>query len=74
MDTSTILTELRRQRDQLAEAIIAFERLAAGSGPRRGRPPKWLAAAREPVAINQDRAEEAPKPRAKKRKVARKSA
>jgi len=48
MDTTNILQELRRQRDQLAEAIVAFERLAAGSGPRRGRPPKWLVAAKEP--------------------------
>ena len=72
MDTSTILTELRRQRDQMAEAIIAFERLAAGSGPRRGRPPKWLAAAREPSAIDTERVA-APKPRAKKRKASKKS-
>jgi hypothetical protein len=72
MDTSTILTELRRQRDQLGEAIIAFERLAAGSGPRRGRPPKWLAAAREPNAVDTDQVP-APKRRAKKRKAGKKS-
>jgi hypothetical protein len=46
MDTGQILQDLRRQRDQLDEAILALERLAAGTGKRRGRPPKWLAAAK----------------------------
>jgi hypothetical protein len=46
MDTSQILQDLRRQRDQLNEAILALERLAAGAGPRLGRPPKWLAVAK----------------------------
>ena len=32
MDTSQILQDLRRQRDQLNEAILALERLAAGAG------------------------------------------
>jgi hypothetical protein len=73
MDTSTILQELRRQRDQLAEAITALERLAAGSGPRRGRPPKWLAAAKDPGEASEERAP-APKPRAKKRRGSKKSA
>lgn len=46
MDTEQILQDLRQRRDQLNEAILAFERLAAGAGPRRGRPPKWLAVAK----------------------------
>jgi hypothetical protein len=33
---------LRREREQIDEAILSLERLAAGSGPRRGRPPAWL--------------------------------
>ena len=68
MDTASILQELRRQRDQLAEAIIAFERLAAGAGPRRGRPPKWLAAAKEPGT-----AAPAEKPATKKRRASKKA-
>ena len=39
-----MLTELRAERDQLAEAILVLERLAAGRGKRRGRPPKWMTA------------------------------
>ena len=38
-----MLAELRAERDQLAEAILIFERLAVGRGKRRGRPPKWMA-------------------------------
>lgn len=68
MDTASILQELRRQRDQLAEAIVAFERIAAGSGPRRGRPPKWLAAAKDPMV-----AAPAEKPAAKKRRASKKA-
>jgi hypothetical protein len=48
MDVNAILTELRRERDQLNETILAMERLAASSGRRRrGRPPAWLAAAKQ---------------------------
>jgi hypothetical protein len=42
MDTGKMLAELRAERDQLDEAILLFERLAAGRGKRRGRPPKWM--------------------------------
>ena len=38
-----MLADLRVERDQLVEAIITLERLAAGRGKRRGRPPKWMA-------------------------------
>jgi hypothetical protein len=37
-----MLTELRTQRDQVGEAIAVLERLAAGRGRRRGRPPTWM--------------------------------
>jgi len=46
MDIGNILTELREEHAQLTEAIISIERLAAGSGKRRGRPPAWMVAAR----------------------------
>jgi len=39
-----MLAELRAERDQLAEAILTLERLAAGRGKRRGRPPAWMTA------------------------------
>lgn len=42
MNLTKILAELRREREQIDEAIMSLERLAAGSGPRRGRPPAWL--------------------------------
>lgn len=37
-----MLAELRQERDQLEDAILTMERLAAGGGKRRGRPPKWM--------------------------------
>ena len=43
MDIANILGELRLEHQQLEEAIIALERLAAGGKSRRGRPPAWLA-------------------------------
>jgi hypothetical protein len=44
MDVNKILDELRSEHQQLGEAILSLERLAAG-GKRRGRPPAWLQAA-----------------------------
>ena len=37
-----MLSDLRSERERLQEAILAIERLAAGGGKRRGRPPKWM--------------------------------
>jgi len=48
MNLIQILTELRREREQLDEAILSLERLSAGSGRRRGRPPAWLKEHRGP--------------------------
>ena len=39
-----MLGELRAERDQLNEAILTLQRLAAGRGRRRGRPPAWMTA------------------------------
>ena len=47
MDVTKIITELRKEREQIEEAIISLERLARGGGARRGRPPAWLAAAKK---------------------------
>jgi hypothetical protein len=43
MDISKILAEMRLEREQLGEAILSLERLAAGGAKRRGRPPAWMA-------------------------------
>ena len=47
MDVSKILEELRREREQLEEAILSLERLARGRGRRRGRPPSWMVEAKK---------------------------
>jgi hypothetical protein len=46
MDVSRILADLRQEREQLEEAILSLERLAAGRGRRRGRPPAWMSEAK----------------------------
>jgi len=43
-----MLADLREQRAQIEEAIIAVERMAMGQGKRRGRPPAWVTAASAP--------------------------
>ena len=42
MDTLKMLAELRAERDQISEAMVALERLATGLRKRRGRPPAWM--------------------------------
>jgi len=42
MDINKMLSDLRQEREQISEAILVLERLTAGQGKRRGRPPKWL--------------------------------
>ena len=42
MNIVRMLEELRAERQQIEEAILVIERLAAGSGRRRGRPSKWM--------------------------------
>ena len=42
IDVAKILGELRAEKEQLEQAILTLERLAAGRGPRRGRPPSWM--------------------------------
>jgi hypothetical protein len=42
MEIHKILAELIEERDQMNEAIMSLERLAAGRGKRRGRPPAWM--------------------------------
>ena len=42
MEMKKILADLIEERNQMNEAILSLERLAAGRGKRRGRPPAWL--------------------------------
>lgn len=42
MDINKMLADLRTEREQITEAILVLERLTAGQGKRRGRPPKWM--------------------------------
>lgn len=44
MDVLKMLAELRQERAHIEEAVITLERLAAGRGRRRGRPPAWMTA------------------------------
>jgi hypothetical protein len=45
MDILKMLADLREQRDQIEQAILVLERIAAGQSKRRGRPPAWMATA-----------------------------
>jgi hypothetical protein len=49
MDILKMLAELRAEREQIEEAILTLERLAAGRGRRRGRPPAWMTAVKDGV-------------------------
>jgi len=51
MDLYSILDQLRQQRDHVDQSIAALERIAAGQGRRRGRPPKWMAEAAAATAV-----------------------
>ena len=42
MDLNRIIADLKAERDVLAATIECLERLAAGRGRKRGRPPAWL--------------------------------
>ena len=48
IDVAKILAELKEEKEQLEQAILTLERLAAGRGPRRGRPPAWMSSEASP--------------------------
>jgi hypothetical protein len=48
MDVLKMIAELQQERAQIEETITAIERLALGSGKRRGRPPAWMKEASSP--------------------------
>jgi hypothetical protein len=47
MNLPQMLTDLRAEQRQIEEAILVLQRLAATGGKRRGRPPKWMASAKD---------------------------
>jgi hypothetical protein len=47
MDINKMLAELREERDGIEQAILVLQRLSAGQGKRRGRPPAWMSAMKE---------------------------
>jgi hypothetical protein len=48
MDVQKMLADLRRERENIEQAILTLERLAVGQGRRRGRPPAWMTKVEEP--------------------------
>jgi hypothetical protein len=44
MDVNEMLADLREEQAAIDQAIMAIQRLAAGQGKRRGRPPAWMSA------------------------------
>lgn len=42
-----MLAELRAERENIEQAIVTLERLVAGRGKRRGRPPAWMTAIKQ---------------------------
>lgn len=42
MEINKMLAELRGEREAVDQAIIVLQRIAAGRGKRRGRPPAWM--------------------------------
>ena len=51
MDANAILKQLYAERDAIDQAIVSLQQLSVGRGQkRRGRPPKWMAEAREKMS------------------------
>jgi len=46
MDINKIIKELHSQREEIVRVMTALERI---NGKRRGRPPKWMKARKEPA-------------------------
>ena len=70
MDIQKILAELHAERETLDEAIRAMEILALGGGKRRGRPPAWMAKAKEETtATTEQKVPTKKKPGPKKKSV-----
>jgi len=49
VDINKMLVELRAERENIEQAIMVLQRMAAGRGKRRGRPPAWMSAGIAPI-------------------------
>jgi hypothetical protein len=56
MNLTPIIEQLRNELDALNMSILALERVAAGRGTPRGRPPKWIALAKNAAAQGRSKA------------------
>jgi hypothetical protein len=54
MDILKMLEELRSERHHIEEAILVMERLVAGRGRRRGRPPAWMSKTTSPDSADSE--------------------
>lgn len=55
MNIHAMLETLKREREQLDEAIVVLQRLAAGKGARRGRPPSWMQEIKKAAAAKKEK-------------------
>ena len=54
MELTKLISELKREKEQIDQAIKVLEQMVAVGVKRRGRPPKWLIEAKAspgPVAL-----------------------
>jgi hypothetical protein len=56
MNLTPIIEQLRNELDALNMSILALERVAAGRGTPRGRPPKWMAQVKGAAAEGRSKA------------------
>jgi hypothetical protein len=56
MNLTPIIEQLRNELDALNMSILALERVAAGRGTRRGRPPNWMALAKDAATAGRSKA------------------
>ena len=55
MDILKMISELRAERENVEQAIMALERVARSGGKRRGRPPKWMTEGVPTAAVSEDK-------------------
>jgi hypothetical protein len=66
MNVKPILDDMRTEYALMGECIVALERIVAQK-PRRGRPPKWMTAAKTPDSTQDSKMETTVKHRAVRR-------
>jgi len=72
MNPAKMIDELRTERQNIDQAILVLERIAAGQGRRRERPPAWMSNASQ-VCLTQAKKAQSERMKAywaKRRKIA----